>query len=145
MSSNLQETSNGTSVWPVLVLRKHAGLQTREYPGTPLLLPAPSDLLPPGTPLAPGAYRLRFQIGEYASRCHAEHPSTFAAEPFFPDAQVTFSVVPSQVRSALLTYQDNENGHANVPRFAHSLLQTQSHFHVPLTWSPFAYSTYRGS
>ena len=40
-------------------------------------------------------------------------------------------------------------GMCNIPcciaAYRHLLLQVREHFHVPLTWNPFGYSTYRGS
>ena len=66
-------------------------------------------------------YRLTFHVADYqrtASECNAASGSdvrVYRAEPFFPEASVTFKA---------------ERG---------------EHYHVPLTWSPFGYSTYRGS
>ena len=51
-------------------------------------------------------------------RCRQLHPGFFAPVPFYPRACVFFQVSPSQ---------------------------TGEHFHVPLTWNPYGYSTYRGS
>lgn len=33
----------------------------------------------------------------------------------------------------------------NLRRACRIVLQAREHFHVPLTWNPFGYSTYRGS
>lgn len=75
------------------------------------------DLLPPG-PLVPGTYRMAFGVKEYALGLHAAVPGFFAAEPFYPHAAIPFTVTEAQ---------------------------TNAHFHVPLTWNPYGYSTYRGS
>ena len=50
--------------------------------------------------------------------CKALHPGFFPDVPFYPLAQITFNVTPEKCRE---------------------------HFHVPLTWNPYGYSTYRGS
>ena len=67
--------------------------------------------------------RLTFQTAQYqasATASGAQAPTgleerLYRAEPFFPQASVVFKA---------------ERG---------------EHYHVPLTWSPFGYSTYRGS
>ena len=51
-------------------------------------------------------------------RCREAHPGFFAPAPFYPRVSVFFQVAPGQARE---------------------------HFHVPLTWNPYGYSTYRGS
>ena len=51
-------------------------------------------------------------------RCREAHPGFFAPAPFYPAVSVFFQILPSQARE---------------------------HFHVPLTWNPYGYSTYRGS
>jgi 5-hydroxyisourate hydrolase/2-oxo-4-hydroxy-4-carboxy-5-ureidoimidazoline decarboxylase len=76
------------------------------------------DLLPPSEYISPGIYRISFDTDEYMSRCKAQHPTFFADVPFYPAASVQFQITPEQVRQ---------------------------HFHVPLTWNPYGYSTYRGS
>lgn len=76
------------------------------------------DLLPPSDYVNPGIYRISFDTDEYMSRCKAQHPTFFADVPFYPAASVQFQITPEQVRQ---------------------------HFHVPLTWNPYGYSTYRGS
>ena len=84
-------------------------------------------LLPPGAGLPQGVYRLEFGTGAYAAAVWGAgagpadpHPTPGAPErraPFFPAAAVEFQVG------------------AETPR----------HVHVPLTWAPYGYSTYRGS
>uniref|UniRef100_A0A1D1ZY42 Uncharacterized protein n=1 Tax=Auxenochlorella protothecoides TaxID=3075 RepID=A0A1D1ZY42_AUXPR len=76
------------------------------------------DLLPPAASVAPGVYRITFDTSEYMRRCRAEHPAFFPAKPFYPRVSVFFEILESQVND---------------------------HFHVPLTWNPYGYSTYRGS
>jgi 5-hydroxyisourate hydrolase len=65
------------------------------------------EIVPPGT------YRLIFDTGGYLARRGADGGST-AAETFFPEVTVTFTVTEGE------------------------------HYHVPLLMSPFGYSTYRG-
>lgn len=76
------------------------------------------DLLPPSTHVEAGVYRISFDTAEYMARCRADHPDFFPERPFYPSVSVCFQVLPSQVHQ---------------------------HFHVPLTWNPYGYSTYRGS
>jgi hydroxyisourate hydrolase len=76
------------------------------------------DLLPPSDYISPGIYRISFDTAEYMSRCKAQHPTFFAEVPFYPAASVQFQISDEQVHQ---------------------------HFHVPLTWNPYGYSTYRGS
>ena len=64
------------------------------------------------------ARRITFEMEAYMDRCRQQHPGFFAPAPFYPRACVFFQVSPSQ---------------------------TREHFHVPLTWNPYGYSTYRGS
>lgn len=76
------------------------------------------DLLPAAGWVAPGHYRITFDVDEYQQRVRAEHPAFFDRRRFYPSASVEFEIRPDQARE---------------------------HFHVPLTWNPFGYSTYRGS
>ena len=55
---------------------------------------------------------------EYMVQCAKEHPNFYSALPFYPEAEVQFRITQQQ---------------------------TRDHFHVPLTWNPYGYSTYRGS
>ena len=80
--------------------------------------PRLSDLLPSGRELPAGVYRISWDTAEYMARCRAVNPGFFAERPFFPSVSVEFEVSPHQ---------------------------TREHFHVPLTWNPYGYSTYRGS
>lgn len=64
------------------------------------------------------ACRITFQLTEYIQRQRLKHGAFFAEQPFYPEASVTFQITPQQ---------------------------TKEHFHIPLTWSPYGYSTYRGS
>lgn len=50
--------------------------------------------------------------------CKSLHPDFFPEEPFYPAVHVQFRITPQQ---------------------------TRQHFHIPLTWNPYSYSTYRGS
>ena len=103
-----------------------------------------------------GQYRITFDTSEYMARCREAHPGFFAPKPFYPSGgwvgregggggggglggggppppppppppptppptrpvSVEFEILPSQAGE---------------------------HFHVPLTWNPYGYSTYRGS
>lgn len=76
------------------------------------------DLLPASHALQPGPYRITFNTTAYMAKCKAMHPTFFADVPFYPRAEIYFEVAPNQVHE---------------------------HFHVPLTWNPYGYSTYRGS
>ena len=76
-----------------------------------------STLLPDGTLPKPGTYCLTFHVGEYYDVCRVED-SVGALEAFYPVAKVYFTIQPDQIHQ---------------------------HFHVPLTWNPYGYSTYRGS
>ena len=64
------------------------------------------------------ACRITFHLQEYVQRQRAKHGAFFAEQPFYPEASVTFQITSQQ---------------------------TREHFHIPLTWSPYGYSTYRGS
>ena len=78
-----------------------------------------NDLLPPGAPPPPpGVYRLEFDTGAYVERVAATEVPGYGGSSgaFFPAAAVVFVVSPGR-----------------------------AHYHVPLTWSPYGYSTYRGS
>ena len=75
-------------------------------------------LLPPGSALAPGTYRVRFETTPYFQARHRDAPAVFPAQPFYPGVAVDFTVTP---------------------------VMAEQHFHIPLSLNPFAYSTYRGS
>jgi 5-hydroxyisourate hydrolase-like protein (transthyretin family) len=62
--------------------------------------------------------RVTFETEEYMRACKSLHPAFYAEKPFYPAAAVQFEILPSQ---------------------------TRQHFHIPLTWNPYGYSTYRGS
>ncbi len=62
--------------------------------------------------------RVTFETETYMQFCKKKHPDFYAAKPFYPEAAVQFEITP-------------EN--------------TSQHFHIPLTWNPYGYSTYRGS
>lgn len=62
--------------------------------------------------------RITFETKEYMGVCRRKYPDFYAAQPFYPQASVQFEVEASQ---------------------------TKQHFHIPLTWNPYGYSTYRGS
>lgn len=73
-----------------------------------------------GRQIAPGRYRVWFDVAAYYERCRRDSPDFFTAPAFFPEASVVFDVTEGQSAA-------------------------WDHFHVPLTWSPFGYGTYRGS
>ena len=50
--------------------------------------------------------------------CKSTHPAFYAEKPFYPAVTVQFEITPEQA---------------------------EQHFHIPLTWNPYGYSTYRGS
>lgn len=77
-----------------------------------------TTLLPDGVLPKPGVYCLTFHVGEYFEMCREEHSTLLQPVPFYPLVNVYFTIRPDQVHE---------------------------HFHVPLTWNPFGYSTYRGS
>ena len=62
--------------------------------------------------------RLVFDTATHMAKCKAAHPGFFPDVPFYPSAHITFQITPEQ---------------------------SKQHFHVPLTWNPYGYSTYRGS
>ena len=106
-----------------------------------------SALLSPGAPRPPpGVYRIEFDVGEYFERTAREVPGyggggVVAREEgdgggggggggaFYPSAAVEFVISPPQGNS------NNSGGVVSRPE----------HLHIPLTFSPFGYSTYRGS
>ncbi|KAI8103457.1 hypothetical protein M9435_004796 [Picochlorum sp. BPE23] len=77
-----------------------------------------ADLLPADASPQPGWYCLTFHVGEYVEQCRIENPTFFRDASFYPFVKIHFSIRQDQVNQ---------------------------HFHVPLTWNPFGYSTYRGS
>jgi hydroxyisourate hydrolase len=79
-------------------------------------------LLENGKAVVPGRYRVTFDLAGYYGQCRRDNPEFFKAmpSPFFPEAAVVFDVNEDQ-------------------------WMRWDHFHIPLTWSPFGYSTYRGS
>mmetsp|Transcript_26889 Transcript_26889/g.69000 ORF Transcript_26889/g.69000 Transcript_26889/m.69000 type:complete len:318 (-) Transcript_26889:18-971(-) len=76
------------------------------------------DLMEPSDYCEPGQYRLTFQTGAYQFEMNRKHPAVYTMPPFYPTASIDFEIAPHQ---------------------AHE------HFHVPLLFNPFGYSTYRGS
>lgn len=75
-------------------------------------------LLPPSHILPAGRYRVVFGTEDYMTACRGEHPGVWPEVPFYPTAAVVFNCAPGQVHQ---------------------------HYHIPLTWNPYGYSTYRGS
>eukprot|EP00873_Tetraselmis_striata_P025891 jgi/Tetstr1/446155/TSEL_003558.t1 len=65
-----------------------------------------------------GQYRLTFQTGAYQFEMNRKHPAVYTMPPFYPTASIDFEIAPHQA---------------------------YEHFHVPLLFNPFGYSTYRGS
>lgn len=96
----------------------------------------------PGAPRPPpGHYRIEFDVGEYFERTVREVPGYGGGGvvavangggggngAFYPSAAVEFVISP---------LGDSSNSSSAVPR--------PDHLHIPLTFSPFGYSTYRGS
>ncbi|KAL0044419.1 hypothetical protein WJX82_005398 [Trebouxia sp. C0006] len=76
------------------------------------------DLLAPSDLVLPGVYKMSFDMTSYMKDCKHLHPHFFPEQPFYPKVDVHFHISNSQ---------------------------TKQHFHVPLTWNPYGYSTYRGS
>jgi len=76
------------------------------------------DLMEPSDYCAPGQYRLTFQTGAYQFEMNKLHPGIYTMPPFYPTASIDFEIAPHQA---------------------------YEHFHVPLLFNPFGYSTYRGS
>lgn len=62
--------------------------------------------------------RIIFDTAGYMAECKTRFPDFFPAVPFYPQVTVFFEITEAQ---------------------------TREHFHVPLTWNPYGYSTYRGS
>lgn len=75
-------------------------------------------LLPPGSHMSPGKYRMFFDTGAYLSACRVQHPNFYADVPFYPEVTIDFEISPDK---------------------------THEHYHIPLLLSPYSYSTYRGS
>ena len=76
------------------------------------------NLLPNADDVEPGVYKISFDTEEYMEKCRQLHPQFFDKPNFYPYVSVQFYIAPEQ---------------------------RHQHFHVPLTWNPFGYSTYRGS
>lgn len=76
------------------------------------------NLMPPSNRIPAGVYRMTFDVATYMAACKRQHPMFFASGAFYPLVHVHFQVLREQ---------------------------ELDHFHVPLTWNPFGYSTYRGS
>ncbi|KAI3430401.1 hypothetical protein D9Q98_004996 [Chlorella vulgaris] len=77
------------------------------------------NLLAPSGTVEPGHYKMTWDTAEYMHRCSRQFPDFFPpGRRFYPSVSVEFEI------------------HAG---------QEREHFHVPLTWNPFGYSTYRGS
>jgi 5-hydroxyisourate hydrolase/2-oxo-4-hydroxy-4-carboxy-5-ureidoimidazoline decarboxylase len=131
------------------------------------------DLLPPADWVQPGHYRITWDTAGYMDRCSAEHPAFFTpARRFYPSVSVEFEIQQHQVG---LQGEAKEPGglppasrEEQAPAWGSGaaatcaltvrlpwqscratrcapLPQCREHFHVPLTWNPFGYSTYRGS
>lgn len=75
-------------------------------------------ILPSSNTLPAGQYRVVFGTEEYMATVRKTHPGVWPAVPFYPSAAVVFNRAPDQI---------------------------SEHFHVPLTWNPYGYSTYKGS
>ena len=92
---------------------------------------------PPAPRPPPGHYRLEFDVGEYFERTAREVPGCGGGGgggggggAFYPSAAVEFVVsLPPPPGPA------GESGVASRPE----------HLHIPVTFSPFGYSRYRGS
>ena len=100
-----------------------------------------STLLSPGAPRPPpGHYRIEFDVGEYFERTAREVLGYGGGgvvavgggdklSAFYPTAAVEFVVSPP-----------GNSSDANA-----TVIPRPEHLHIPLTFSPFGYSTYRGS
>ncbi len=58
------------------------------------------DLLPAVGRVAPGHYRITFDVDEYQQRVRAEHPAFFDRRRFYPSVSVEFEIRPDQVGAA---------------------------------------------
>lgn len=117
-----------------------------------------SSLLLPGAPRPPpGTYRIEFDVGRYfeetkksvqgyggggvkvavgggtSSGGSGGESSRSSSGAFYPSAAVEFVVSPPTDEKS--NSSDSSNDIASRPE----------HLHIPLTFSPFGYSTYRGS
>ena len=98
-------------------------------------------LLAPGAPRPPpGHYRLEFDVGEYFERTAREvlgyggggvARGGGGGGAFYPSAAVEFVISPPPPPPG----SAGDSGVTSRPE----------HLHIPLTFSPFGYSTYRGS
>ncbi|MEW5307555.1 MAG: hypothetical protein WDW36_009943 [Sanguina aurantia] len=75
-------------------------------------------LLPPSDHLAPGRYRMRFDVAAYHRVCKLRHATFYADLPFYNEVVVEFNITADKAGE---------------------------HYHIPLLLSPFGFSTYRGS
>lgn len=75
-------------------------------------------LMPPGNYIAPGRYRMSFDTAGYLSACKLAHPAFYSDVPFYPEVVVEFMITPDKATE---------------------------HYHIPLLFSPYGFSTYRGS
>lgn len=96
--------------------------------------------------------RVTFDMKQYMEDCKRLHPNFFPDQSFYPKVDVHFNITPSQVcfvptSCSIWQLIDRHRG-CTCPTFTACMrqwLQVQQHFHIPLTWNPFGYSTYRGS
>ena len=95
---------------------------------------------PPAPRPPPGHYRLEFDVGEYFERTAREvlgyggggvARGGGGGGAFYPSAAVEFVISPPPPPPG----SAGDSGVASRPE----------HLHIPLTFSPFGYSTYRGS
>ena len=114
-----------------------------------------------------GQYRITFDTSEYMARCREAHPGFFAPKPFYPSGgwvgregggggwrgvgggggrgaggggcvRATSDPLPLPPPTPPPTRPVSVE-------FEILPSQAGEHFHVPLTWNPYGYSTYRGS
>ena len=85
----------------------------------------------------------------YMNNCKRLHPNFFPDQPFYPKVDVHFDITLSQVCSAIHNpgsfWQLTDKYLAHDSHGVCQRLQVKQHFHIPLTWNPYGYSTYRGS
>lgn len=128
------------------------------------------NLLAPSGTVEPGHYKMTWDTAEYMHRCSRQFPDFFPpGRRFYPSVSVEFEIHAGQVgddvgaRLWVLVWVCTRARCMGLsvltavllPRHEFAMrqhctvlcrtVQEREHFHVPLTWNPFGYSTYRGS
>ncbi|VDM65764.1 unnamed protein product [Strongylus vulgaris] len=83
----------------------------------------------PNVTLQEGIYKLKFMIADYYSRLNIK--------TFYPYAEVRFRMMKYVLYRSLYNLFNLQ--------IVFNVTDAQQHYHVPLTLSPYGYSTYRGS